>query len=49
MSGGGGRDETHLAAQHDGWRGRLAPCGASLVVALESEQLLKIDSVEEGC
>ena len=42
MSGGGGRDEPHFAAQHGRRRGRLASRGAPLVVALGAEQLLKI-------
>ena len=40
-AGRGGGDQTHLAAQHSGRRGRLAPRRAPLVVALGAEQLLK--------
>ena len=37
-----GGDQTYFAAQHEGWRGRLASGGAPLVVALGSEQLLEV-------
>jgi hypothetical protein len=36
------RDQPHLAAQDGRGRGRLAPGGATLVIALRAEQLLEI-------